>query len=163
MRQDNQFFFQNIPNNEICEIFKILTFTTQRINACSPWTACSVFDWKYHFWCEFGPKTQIIRLSWNILPRLIQICRNSWGCSLFLFLTVNTFLGKLSKKIKIVSLRFLIVIRLMWIWRIQYWYSFFSIFDRKCTCFWKFALKIKIVFLSWNLESRLIWIWRIRW
>ena len=141
---------------------KILMFTTQKTNACSPWTACSVFDWKYHFWCEFGPKTQIIRLSWNILPRLIQICRNSWGCSLFLFLIANTFLCKFSQKIKIVSLRWNLL-RLMWIWRIQYWYSFFSVFDRKCTCFWKFTLKIKIVFWSWNLESRLVWICRIRW
>ena len=141
---------------------KILMFTTQKTNACSPWTTCSVFDWKYHFWCELGPKTQIIRLSWNILPRLIQICRNSWGCSLFLFLIANTFLCKFSQKIKIVSLRWNLL-RLMWIWRIQYWYSFFSVFDRKCTCFWKFTIKNKIVFWSWNLESRLVWICRIRW
>ena len=26
-----------------------LTFTTQKVNACSPWIACSVFDWKYPF------------------------------------------------------------------------------------------------------------------
>ena len=26
-----------------------LTFTTQKANAWSPWTACSVFDWKYPF------------------------------------------------------------------------------------------------------------------
>ena len=35
-----------------------LTFTTQKSNACSPWTACSVSDWKYLFWGKFGPKTQ---------------------------------------------------------------------------------------------------------
>ena len=29
-----------------------LTFTTQEANTCIPWTACSVFNWK------FGPKTQ---------------------------------------------------------------------------------------------------------
>ena len=23
-----------------------LTFTTQKANVCSPWTACTVFDWK---------------------------------------------------------------------------------------------------------------------
>ena len=37
----NQFFFQNVQNNEILEIFKMfktkLTFTTQKTNA-SPWT-----------------------------------------------------------------------------------------------------------------------------
>ena len=26
-----------------------LTFTTQKANTCCPWTACSVFDWKYAF------------------------------------------------------------------------------------------------------------------
>ena len=35
-----------------------LTFTTQKANACSPWTACSVFNWKYLFLDKFGPKTQ---------------------------------------------------------------------------------------------------------
>ena len=46
----NQFFFQNVQNNEIFEIFKMckttveVTFTTQKANACSPWTACSVFN-----------------------------------------------------------------------------------------------------------------------
>ena len=27
-----------------------LTFTVQETNACSPWTAYSVSDWKYPFW-----------------------------------------------------------------------------------------------------------------
>ena len=35
-----------------------LTFTAQKAKACSPWTACSVFNWKYLFWGKFGPKTQ---------------------------------------------------------------------------------------------------------
>ena len=45
------------------------TFTTLKANACSPWTGCSVFDWKYAFWvnlvktenCQFELKfgTQI--------------------------------------------------------------------------------------------------------
>ena len=26
-----------------------LKFTTQKAETCSPWTACSVFDWKYRF------------------------------------------------------------------------------------------------------------------
>ena len=62
-----------------------LTFTTQKANARSPWTACSVFNWKYLFWVNF-------------LPRLIQICRIIWRSSLFLFLTGKTFLGKLGPK-----------------------------------------------------------------
>ena len=34
-----------------------LTFTTQKASACSPWTACSVFNWKYLSFGKFGPKT----------------------------------------------------------------------------------------------------------
>ena len=40
-----------------------LTFITQEGNACSPWTACSVFKWKYHFWVNFVQKLKIISLS----------------------------------------------------------------------------------------------------
>ena len=38
-----------------------LTFTTQKAKACSPWTACSVFNWKYFFFGgggKFGTRTQ---------------------------------------------------------------------------------------------------------
>ena len=47
------------------------TATTQKANACSPWTACSVFNWKYLFWVnlfqnqnyqfklKFGTKTNL--------------------------------------------------------------------------------------------------------
>ena len=60
-----------------------LTFTTQKANACSPWTACSVFNWKYLFWVNLAQKLKIISLSWNSVPRLIQICRIPWWCSFF--------------------------------------------------------------------------------
>ena len=29
-----------------------LAFTAQKANDFSPWTACSVFDWKYAFWAD---------------------------------------------------------------------------------------------------------------
>ena len=69
-----------------------LTFTTQKANTCSrPWTNCFVFDWKYPFWENFS-------LSWNLVLGLIQICRTPWWCSLFLYSTDNTFLGKFGWK-----------------------------------------------------------------
>ena len=77
-----------------------LTFTAQKLNTCSPWTACSLFDWKYLFWVNLIQKLKIISLSWNFVPRLIQICRIPWWCSLFLFSTGNTVLGKFGKKKK---------------------------------------------------------------
>ena len=40
-----------------------LTFTTQKANACSPWTACLVFNWKHLFWVNLVQKLKIISLS----------------------------------------------------------------------------------------------------
>ena len=75
-----------------------LTFTTQKAYVCSPWTGCSFFDWNYLFWVNLVQKLKIISLSWNFVPRLIQICRVPWWCSLFLFATGNTFLDKFDSK-----------------------------------------------------------------
>ena len=75
-----------------------LTFTTKKANACSTWTACSAFDWKYLFWVKLVQDFQIISLGWNFVSRLIQICRIPWSCSLFLFMTGNIFLGKFGPK-----------------------------------------------------------------
>ena len=89
---------------------------------------------------------KIVNLSWNLVPRLIQICRNQWWCSLFLFYCFNIvsndhgrihscdffvfdwiypFGANLIQKIKIVSLNWKLVRKLIWICRIQWWYSFF--------------------------------------
>ena len=35
----------------------------------------SVFDWKYPFCINLVQKIQIVSLSWNLVPRLTQICR----------------------------------------------------------------------------------------
>ena len=40
-----------------------LTFTTQKANVCSPWTASSVFDWEYLFWVNLVQKLKIVSLS----------------------------------------------------------------------------------------------------
>ena len=40
-----------------------LTFTAQKAKACSPWTACSVFNWKYPFWVNSVQKLKIVSLS----------------------------------------------------------------------------------------------------
>ena len=55
MARHNQLFFQNVSNNESSKFFKTtveLTLTTQKANACSPWTAYSVAN------TFFGQKTQ---------------------------------------------------------------------------------------------------------
>ena len=78
--RNNQFCFQNVRSNEIFEIFKISNWinvycTTQKASACSTWTVCSVFDWKYLFWVNLVQKLKNVSLSWNLVLRLIQICR----------------------------------------------------------------------------------------
>ena len=125
----NQFFFQNVQNNEIFEIFKMFKnnswinfyytkskrlFTTQK---ASPWTACSVFNWKYLFWVYLVQKLKNISLSWNFVPRLIQICRVPWWCSLSLFSTRNTFLGKFGPKNQNCQFELKFRTRLIWICR----------------------------------------------
>ena len=75
-----------------------LKFTTQKTNGCSPWNAGSVFNWKHLFWVNLVQKLKTINLSWNFVPRLIKICRIPWWCSLFLFSTVKSFLGKYGLK-----------------------------------------------------------------
>ena len=39
-----------------------LTFTTQKANACFPWTACC-FQLEIPFFGKFGPKTQTYQLK----------------------------------------------------------------------------------------------------
>ena len=44
-----------------------------------------ILDWKHPFWVNLVHKIKIVCLSWNLVPRLIQICRTQWWCSLCLF------------------------------------------------------------------------------
>ena len=55
-----------------------LTFTAQKAKACSPWTACSVFNWKFLFWVNLVQKLRIIIFKLNFVLKLIQICRIPW-------------------------------------------------------------------------------------
>ena len=55
----------------------------------------SFFDWKYPFWANLVQKVKLISWSWNLVPRLIRICRIQWGYSLFLFLSGNILFGQI--------------------------------------------------------------------
>ena len=120
-----------------------LTFTTQKANACSPWTTCSVFNWK------------------NFVPKLIQICRIPWWCSLFFCFRLEIpFWANVVQKIEIVSLSWNLVPRLIWISRIQWWCSLFLFLTRK-TFFgqiWskksKLSVKAEIWYQETNLNKR---------
>ena len=75
IRFDTKFMILNlIPN-------LILRFDAEFIKRLN----FSVYDMKYPFWANFVPKFKIVCLKWNLVPRLIRICRIHWWCSLFLF------------------------------------------------------------------------------
>ena len=124
----------------------------------------------FPFWLEtpflgkFGPKNQIVRLSWNLVSRLIRRCRIQCWCSPFLLLTGNTFLGQtLVQKMKTVSLNKNLVSRLIPICRIQCWCSLFSVLVEKHPFWVNLVQKLKVVSLSWNMVSRPIRICRVQW
>ena len=120
----------------------------------------SASDWKYPFWANLLQKFEIISLSWNLVPKLIEIYRIQWLCSFYLEIS---FLGKFSpKKTKIFSFYWNLVLRLIQICRMQWWCSRF-LFLTGNTFLGKFDLEIKIVSLSCKLVLRLIQIWRIQW
>ena len=82
-----------------------------------------VFHQKYSCWASLYHKIKIVSLSWNLVPKLIWICRSQWWGSLFLLSTVWT---SLIQKDKIVSLSWNLVPRIIRVWRIQWWPSCLS-------------------------------------
>ena len=56
------------------------------------------FEWKYPFWENLVQKVKMIGWIWNLVARLIRICRIQWWCSLFLFFCGNTFFGQIWSK-----------------------------------------------------------------
>ena len=140
-----------------------LRFTSQKANACSPWSACSAFDWKYSFWVNLVQKLKIVSLSWNLLLKLIRICRITWWCLLFLFWTRNTFFSKFSPKNQNCQFQLKFGTKT----NFNMWNSImmfpFSIFDHKYPSWSNLVQKFKTVFSKWNLIGRLIRICKIQW
>ena len=86
----------------------------------------SVFDWKYPFWVNLVRDIKIISRSWNLVARLIQICRIQWCCSFFfVFEWKYSFWPILVQKFKIVTLSWNLVPTLIWTCEIQWSCSFF--------------------------------------
>ena len=65
------------------------------------------------------------------------------------------FLVNLVQKIKIASLSWNLVLRVIRRCRIQWWCSLFSIFDRKYPCWVNLVQNIKILSLSGNLATKI--------
>ena len=82
---------------------------------------CSVLDQKCPFCANLVPKFKVVSLSWNLVSRLMRICRNQW-CTFFPFLTGDTFFGaNLVPTFKMVCLKWNVEAKLIWICRIQWW------------------------------------------
>ena len=79
----------------------------------------SVFERKYSIWTTLIQKLKTLRLSENLVPRVIQICLAQWCCSLFHFPPQTIFLDKFGPKNKIASLSGNSVPRLIRIGKIQ--------------------------------------------
>ena len=112
------------------------------------------FGRKCPFRANLVQKIKIVSLRWNLIPRLIRICRIQW-CNL-------PFRANLVQNVKIVSFRLNLVASLIWICRIQ-WYCPLFFFDQKYHFRANFVQNVKIISLSWNLVPRLIWICKIQW
>ena len=91
----------------------------------------SLLDQKLLFWANLVQKIKIVSLSWNLVPRLIRICRILWSC-----FTGNTLLFKFGRKNKNFQFK-----------------QKFSVLDRKHPLRANLVQQIKIVSLSWNLVS----------
>ena len=91
------------PKNQNCHFkLKFGTYTNSNMQNSMVMFILSVFDWKYPFWANLVQKVKIISLSWNLVPRLIRVCRIQWWYSLFLFLIGNTLVRQIwSKKSKL--------------------------------------------------------------
>ena len=121
----NTVFEQVRSKNQNCQFqLKLGTQTKLNMQNSLVTSTFSVFHRKYHFWANLVPKFKIVCLRWNLVLRLIRICRIQWWCSPILFQTRNTLFGQIQfEKIRIVSLSLNWVLRLFRISRIQWWCS----------------------------------------
>ena len=92
------------------------------------WSSLFQFLTGNTFLGKFGPKNQTCQFELKFGTRLIWICRimqKICGVHFFCFGREKPFLGKSYKKIKIVSLSWFLVPRLIWICGIHWWCSLF--------------------------------------
>ena len=122
----------------------------------------TVLDRKHTFLVNLVQKIKIVSLSWNLVPRLIRICRIQWWCS-FCFRPETHFLGKFGPKNQ--NCQFKLKFGTYTISNMQnsLVVFIFSVLYGKHSFWADLVQKIKIVNLSWNLISRLIRIWIIQW
>ena len=101
-------------------------------------------------------KSKIVSLSWNlVLILILSTWRIHWWYPFFLFIFPKvSFFGQIcSKKIKIVCWGWIWEPRLIWMYRIWWWFS--SFLDGKYLFWVNFIQNFKISSLTWNLVPKL--------
>ena len=156
-------FWANLVQKiKICQFrLNFGTYTNSNMQDSMKMFTFSVFYKKYLFWANLIQNIKFVSLSWNLVPRLVQICRIQWWCSLFCFLPEIIFWGNWSKKSK------LAVYAEIWHLDLLEYEEFngdvFFCFRLEVSfCGRNLFKKIKILYWSSNLEPRLIQICRIQ-
>ena len=146
-RPDKPFLGKSGKRKQNCQ-FKLKLCTKTNLNLCNSIMAFtfSVFDHKYLSWANLVQKFKIACSKWNLIQRLIRMCKTQWGC-LFYLAKWLPFLANLIQKIAIVSLSLKSVINLMWIWRFNSDFHFF-VFSTGSTLFFGKLFQISKLFFE---------------
>ena len=121
------------------------------------------FRLELHFLHKFGPKNQKCLLKVKFDSYTNSNMQNSVVVFTFSALDLKyLFCTNVVQKIKIVNLSWKMVLRLIRIWRIQWWCSFF-LFLTESILFLENFQKNKIFCRSWKLEPRRIRICGVWW
>ena len=108
-------------------------------------TIFTIFNQKYPFWVNLVQNIKTVIFWWNLVAKLIRLCKIQWWCSLFqsmtgntlLFVTGNTFFRQIwSSTFKIVRLSWNLVLRLIQVCKTQW------------LCLLYFCLQPEILFLG---------------
>ena len=86
-------FWQKIPflgkscsKNQNCQFkVKLYTYTNSKMHNSMEVSPFSILDRKSPFWTNLVEKIKKVSLSWNLVTKLILICRIQWRCSFYLF------------------------------------------------------------------------------
>ena len=123
-----------------------------------------IFERKYSFWANLVQIIKIVILYWNLVPRLIQICRIQWCYSLFFcFRAQMAFFGKFCPKNQ--NCHFMLKFGTYTNSSMQKsmkLFSFFFFFQWEYSFWANLVQNIRIVTLCWNLLPILILACRIQ-